>query len=126
MTSRRVSRATLIRVAALGAAEIARRARAGTLDPEARVLALRGAETFLAAIAHGDIASEERYAARLAQCGACPSRVDETAPGASAPSSWCGRALKPGHDPPTCGCCLLVACLVGSKTCPQRRWKEDT
>lgn len=120
----RVSRITLMRVAALGSVEIARRAAAGTLDAEARVLALRGAEEYLSAVAKGDIASEEQYSSRISACRVCPSRVDETAPGASSPSSWCGRALKPSlvGDRPTCGCCLPIACLVASKACPQSRW----
>ncbi len=119
-------RAELMRLARLGVSEIAARAKAGTLPPGARMLALKGAGAFVSAIASGDIADDATYEGRLGVCARCPNRVDETAPGADGPSSWCGRAFQPndGGDggPVTCGCLLLVKCLVKSEACPEHRW----
>lgn len=119
-----MNRIGLIRAAALGAQEIARRYAAGDLDPEARALAMKGAERYLAAIAAGDIAGDSEVDSRRQACRKCKSRNDETAPGAEAPSSWCGPALKERLDqqPPTCGCLLVCKTLVGSESCPQGRW----
>lgn len=118
----------LIRAARLGASEIARRAAAGTLSPEARTLAMKGAERFLEAIAAGDIVNAEQHTARLRRCATCDSRVDEAAPGAWGASSWCGPALvdRLDQEDPTCGCLVIVKALVGSESCPQKRYTAIT
>lgn len=98
---------------------------------EALAVAAKGATKYLAAIARGDVCTEEIQAMRLATCKRCPWLTTDTAPGALAPSSWCGKPLAPNlHErtPPgerTCGCLIPLKITVASERCPQDRWTEE-
>ncbi|MFM9958425.1 MAG: hypothetical protein ACKVZJ_10135 [Phycisphaerales bacterium] len=69
---------------------------AGGSDPEYRAMAARGSETYLSAIAAGDVAHDRDVSDRAAVCAACPRRVMAMSPG---PASgfvyeWCGVPLR--------------------------------
>lgn len=99
---------------------------------EALIVAAKGAERFLPALAAGDVASEEIQAMRIATCRRCPWMRTETAPGAGSESSWCGKALTPREGPEvppgerTCGCLLAAKVAVASEACPQDKWPAET
>jgi hypothetical protein len=99
---------------------------------EALVVAAKGAERFLPALARGDVATEEIQAMRIATCKRCPWMQTEQAPGATGESTWCGKALTPREGPEvppgerTCGCLLAAKVAVASESCPQDKWPAET
>lgn len=95
-----------------------------TASEEQRAMLARGAEVYATAIATGDIVTAPALADRRRTCRGCPSYRVERAPGAEAPSGWCGPALVDGmaQQPPTCGCLVVVKAVVASERCPQGRW----
>lgn len=102
--------------------------RLAVASEEQRAMLARGAEAFAGAIAQGDVVTGAELARRRAICRSCPSYTIETAPGAEAPSGWCGPALTDRMDQatPTCGCLVVTKAVVGSERCPQGRWEEAT
>ena len=79
-----------------------------------------GAAKYAAAIASGDIASEEVTEQRREVCRACPSRVRKSPMPGVAESDWCGSPMEETEK--TCGCLLFAATMVASKECPQKKW----
>lgn len=102
---------------------------------------IKGAAKYAAAVAAGDVATDEVAAARAAVCAACPSCKMYTVPsfGGEARAWFCGPAFEDRRGEawtPTCGCAVgfgsererrveLTAAgktCVASESCPQSRW----
>jgi hypothetical protein len=108
----------------------------GSLTPSTLWTALKGAESYRAAMAAGDVASEDEQLSRAAICAACPSRTSRRVDSIKATASYCGEPFNDRReeaDKPTCGCLIAITndgetisqagkTMVASEQCPQKKW----
>jgi hypothetical protein len=122
---------TLQKLAGLGAETLMEKALSGELRGRHLWTAYRGAGEYRAAVAAGDIATEEEQARRVRVCGGCGRRTDE--PKAVGVAHWCGEAFEDRSDAGgTCGCLVALTvdgvmhaagrAVVGSEGCPLGLW----
>lgn len=79
-----------------------------------------GAAKFAAALASGDVASDEVSEQRREVCRGCPSRVRKPGLPGLPDSDWCGEPME--ETPTTCGCLLYGKTMVASERCPAGKW----
>jgi hypothetical protein len=108
----------------------------GSLTPSTLWTALKGAESYRAAMAAGDVASEDEQLSRAAICAACPSRTSRRVDSIKATASYCGEPFNDRTaeaDKPSCGCLVTISVdgqplgpagktMIKSEACPQKRW----
>lgn len=129
-------------LASLAKAELVRMAREGELGPARVWVAMKGASKYLAAVAAGDVAGEDRQGRRLATCRGCPWRTVRavTLPTLTVDVWHCGEPFVEHLGPEVfpgsrvCGCLVGISVhgemvdraagkvVVGSESCPQGRW----
>lgn len=121
----------------LGTEELTKKALAGELSPKQLWTAIKGANTYRAAMAAGNICSEAEGERRAAICAQCPSRVEHRIESIGATAGYCGKPFeaKLNADPPVCGCLVTITVngstspaaktMVQSEQCPQGKWKID-
>lgn len=121
----------------LGTEELTKKALAGELTPRQLWTAIKGAQTYRAAMAHGNICSEAEGERRAAICAQCPSRVEHRIETIGATAGYCGKPFeaKLDADPPVCGCLVTITvngstspaakAMVQSEQCPQKKWLTE-
>lgn len=126
---------TLTRVIRLGTASIVGMYRDGTLPPEWRWTALRGAARYFRAILSGDVADDEEQHWRARVCLGCHHHSQRPLDGSS--GVYCGPPFDDRLDAPepTCGCLVALTTggavvpagkvVVASEACPQGRWTSQ-
>lgn len=111
-------------------------AMAGQLSAEVLWVALKGAGTYFAAVASGDVAEDRVKGARAATCKACGECEWERTGKEGVVAGYCGDLADngKGKEGPTCGCLVAMTVhgellgagksVVGAERCPQGKWVE--
>lgn len=104
MTAAKQSVSDLVRA---GGDTLVRMALRGDLEPRHLWVAVRGAQKYREAVAHGDVASDAELRMRGERCQACPHATREPSAIAGTEKVYCGTPFEPGEQ--TCGCLVGVS-----------------